>query len=64
MDLKTVDNVDKTSRIAIVVSVIWIILAALANNGQYRFDGQTFTIFGVLPVVAYWGFRFIKSAKS
>ena len=43
-------------RIAIVVSIGWLILSLIFNDGE----SWAFVLFLMIPVFLYWGYRFIK----
>jgi len=61
------DISSKKSRIAIVISVLWIIVASLvvAENSCCGMDADDFTLlfFFTLPVTAYWAWKWISSGK-
>lgn len=55
---------DKTTRIALVFSVFWLTLIGVVSNDRYSFDGEMFMLIGILPLLVYWSWRFIKGAKT
>jgi len=52
-------NLTKKNRIAIVVSIFWLIFAMILSDSWSGVDFTMFFVFG-LPVWIYWAYRFIK----
>lgn len=58
-------NISKISRIAIVASVIWPLLVLFYKqpwDAPYAYSSSYWEIvflYGVLPILGYWGFRFV-----
>lgn len=66
---KAVEKVTKTTRIGIVTSIVWVILSYLfcrGTSGMFYtpFNTEGFITFGILPLVVYWGWKFIKAARD
>jgi len=61
------DTSSKKSRIAIVISALWIIVASLvvAINSCCGIDAEDFALLLLftLPVTAYWAWKWISSGK-
>lgn len=56
---------DRSTRIAIVVSVVWVLTLAWAWQEQCGLCSQGFGSFITLclPVAAYWAYRFIRAGR-
>lgn len=59
---EVVARIDKTSRIAIVVSILWLIWAGSGFGSNPNLD--EFVVAGLIPVGVYWGWRFIKAGRG
>jgi hypothetical protein len=63
--LKELD-MDRGTRIAIVVSIVWVILSGLGVEGASE-GGPTFLddflLVSITPVAIYWAYRFIRAGK-
>lgn len=62
-----VERTSLRTRIGIVASIIWLIAIFIANMGDgygSRFKTSDFLVLGLLPVVVYWGWRFIKAGRG
>jgi hypothetical protein len=61
-------QVTAKTRIAIVISIFWLVFSYLGNLiGDPRYEQnlnlKSFSLFS-LPVFIYWAYRFVKSAKN
>lgn len=58
---------DRGTRIALVISVLWVALAHLIvdeiKEGRGTLIEDTLVL-GVLPVAIYWAYRFMRAVKS
>jgi len=54
---------NKKDRIAIVISIIYFMFSLVASFEDKRDSGIAFIVFSV-PLVLYWGYRFIKNNIS
>lgn len=52
----------KKDRIAIVVSIVWMLLMLVISLGTS--DIFIFIVFGFFPALLYWAYRFIKNDIS
>lgn len=59
---EVVARIDKTSRIAIVVSILWLIWVGSGFGSNPNLD--EFVVAGLIPVGVYWGWRFIKAKRD
>ncbi len=50
----------KKTRVAIVISIIWPLLVTFVNEPwDYYSDSNDWFWIGFLPILIYWGYRFI-----
>jgi hypothetical protein len=58
---------DRGTRIAIVVSIVWVFISYLIVDEIKEGDGtliQDTIVLGLFPVVIYWTYRFIRAGRS
>ena len=57
---------DRSTRIALVVSVVWIGIAYMIadeRSGGYGTTLQDTLVLGLAPVLIYWAYRFIRAGR-
>lgn len=60
---------ERRQRIEIVASIAWVCLMGMAARGKDAagwplFDGDKFLFTALVPVAAYWAWKFIRAGKT